>query len=183
MDPQLKQRLVGAVSLLVIAVLVVPLVLDGPPPGSVYEKAPDVAPGNAQSTAPRPEPVAAPTFRPPPPPVKVSVGEGNGPALPTPVARPSVQAAKPQAPTAAKTTTQRWTVQVASFGKKPNATALVARLKKAGYDADIETLKRASGTLFRVRVGPVSDVGEAKRVRDAIKRRFKLNAIAVRERD
>ncbi|MGB0713249.1 MAG: SPOR domain-containing protein, partial [Gammaproteobacteria bacterium] len=75
-----------------------------------------------------------------------------------------------------------WTVQVASFGKKSNATALVKRLKKSGFDADIETLKRSSGTLYRVRVGPVAEVGEAKRIRDSVKRNFKLDAIAVRDR-
>ena len=36
MDPQLKQRLIGAVTLLLLGVLLIPLILDGPPPGSPY---------------------------------------------------------------------------------------------------------------------------------------------------
>ena len=47
-----------------------------------------------------------------------------------------------------------WVVQLGSFSSEENAKGLNEKLRKAGYPAFVEPLKRESGMAYRVRVGP-----------------------------
>ena len=49
---------------------------------------------------------------------------------------------------------QAWILQVGVFRYPNNANALVSKLRKAGYTAQIETIKTKTGTFSRVYVGP-----------------------------
>ena len=85
MDPQLKQRLIGAVTLLLLGVLLIPLILDGPPPGSPYAvNKPDT---QVLGTQPRKIPSQPPqsVFRAPPPMVQVPSAT---PPVPSQVQKP-----------------------------------------------------------------------------------------------
>ncbi|MEY2666131.1 MAG: hypothetical protein RLZZ384_302, partial [Pseudomonadota bacterium] len=60
--------------------------------------------------------------------------------------------------TAPKTTTpSRWYIQVGSFTKKENATALLEGLQKEGLPALLEPVQTEKGVSYRLRVGPELD--------------------------
>ena len=47
-----------------------------------------------------------------------------------------------------------WVVQLGSFTREVNATALNKKLRKAGYPAFVEPVRKETGMRYRVRVGP-----------------------------
>lgn len=58
----------------------------------------------------------------------------------------------------------RWVVQLGSFGDANNAESLVYRLRDAGFRASSEAVSGDSGTVYKVRVGPVVEREEAVRL-------------------
>ncbi|MGE0581217.1 MAG: SPOR domain-containing protein [Steroidobacteraceae bacterium] len=168
MNKQFKERLTGAVILVVFLVLVVPALLSGPP-RSVAPAAPAAgegppmrsytidltAPAGAQppmTLAPAPVPVPAPEPEPAPAPTPPpAVAESQA----APAAEP---AAEPDAPPAAG-----FAVQIGSFASRANADGLVAKLRMAGHAAFISPTDGAR-KLYRVRVGPVADQAAAERL-------------------
>jgi len=70
-------------------------------------------------------------------------------------------------------------VQVGAFSDKADADGLVARLKKAGFIGFSEPVKTASGTLYRVRVGPEITRAEAEQLRTNVSNKLKLDGIVV----
>lgn len=151
MDPQLKQRLIGAIALLLAGVLIIPLILDGPPPGSPY-----AAPAPAEKPPTKP-PVAKPPsdFRPPPPPKSAS---------------PQAQAST------AKPVAERWWVQVGSFRQRAGARELADALKKAGYPVYLDRIK----PWHRVRVGPLRTQTQAYAAGKKIAQSFEVEPLVIR---
>jgi DedD protein len=175
LNEQLKKRLVGAIVLVALAVIFVPMLLEGdkrtdiPMFGSNVPEAP----------GPRPDMVDIPLQVPPPPPAAPVVVERELPPEPVavaptraapepapapppaPQAQPKpvapVQAVKPAAVAAAPKPAvgESWAVQVGSFSEQGNASRLRDSLRGKGYPAYVEQVKLASGTSYRVRVGPV----------------------------
>ena len=177
MERALKERIIGAAVLVVLAVLVVPVFLDGPPnegeivservllPGQEEQKTQTVVldrdrtepvPAAAQAE-PDQEPEAsaselARTKTEPEP-----VASQPVPAEPEPVERKPAPAASEPVPTAAASTTGMWAVQLGSFSSKDNAEKLAADLRKQGYAAFLSQLQTAAGVMHRVRIGPQKD--------------------------
>jgi DedD protein len=174
MDRALKERIIGAAVLVVFAVLVVPVFLDGPPETGeiVSERVP--LPGQESNGEERtvvlerdreePVPAAAmlqpaPESQPPAP--EESVTQAEQPT-PEPVEEepeePATQpASKPSSPPANTSTTGMWAVQLGSFGNQNNAERLAADLRKQGFAAFLSQLPTDSGQLHRVRIGPQKD--------------------------
>lgn len=179
MDRALKERIIGAAVLVVFAVLVVPVFLDGPPEGGeiVSEHVP--LPGQESNGEERtvvlerdrkePVPAAAmlqpaPESKPPAPEQTVTQAEQP---TPEPVEEepeeeepeePAAQpASKPSSPPANTSTTGMWAVQLGSFGNQQNAERLAADLRKQGFAAFLSQLPTDSGQLHRVRIGPQKD--------------------------
>lgn len=75
--------------------------------------------------------------------------------------------------------TTGWAVQVGALADPADANALRDRLRAAGFTAYVETLRTASGTLYRVRVGPEIQRANAERLRDSLKARFALDGQVV----
>ncbi|WP_284450248.1 SPOR domain-containing protein [Spongiibacter tropicus] len=73
-----------------------------------------------------------------------------------------------------------WVIQCGSFGQQANAEKLAKRLRDGGYKAYTETLKRSSGTLYRVLVGPALNRERAESLQAEINRRFELKSILSR---
>ena len=73
----------------------------------------------------------------------------------------------------------KWTVQLGSFLKAENASALRERLRARGYPAFVETSPSARGEMSRVLVGPMPDLGKAKDSAAKLKREMKLEGIVV----
>lgn len=192
MDQQLKQRLVGAVVLISLAVIFIPMLLDQNDPSSL--------PHFGSAVPERPnfqfDPIEIPLQVPPAvePDAAVVVEKDTPKAVaaaepaPAPIER-SVEADKPAAatpPPAASTVITpdsqalAWAVQVGSFDKEANAAALRDRLREKGFAAYLERVKVEGRMHYRVRVGPELQRELAESLRDRLEEKAKLKGIVVR---
>jgi len=179
MERALKERIIGAVVLVVFVVLIVPIFLDGPPGEEEIVTERVLLPGQDESRMQtvvldrdRTEPVPAGT------PKEAPAAEVEKPAAVVAEAvKPAVQQSKPEpeqpkpeperpkpesqaAP--ASSATGMWAVQLGSFSNKENAEKLAADLRKQGYAAFLSQLTTDKGTLHRVRIGPQKDRAAAE---------------------
>jgi DedD protein len=193
-NDQLKQRLVGAIVLVSLAVIFIPMILPGgglgdsmnirkvppepdyrfPPPKSV-PKAPPMSEAvivPMGDTEPKVSTKAS---------TKTSTTEkktsskktsGNKkvatkPVVSTPDKKPDI---KPGQVTA-------WIVQVGSFTSSPNAKALRDKLRKMGYASFVEALKGKQGMIYRVRVGPELTRTLAEKLQKQLAKKAKVNGM------
>ncbi|MGB1109850.1 MAG: SPOR domain-containing protein [Gammaproteobacteria bacterium] len=187
MNEAVKQRLVGGITLFVLGVIIIPLILDGPPPGRFEEvrmSQPEQAGGDDVVS-----------FRPPPPPAKVAIARDDAPsnaqrsAPLTPPApakvkvAPEKNTAKPAPPKVVKSeqASGSWIVQVGVFSSQANASGLVKRMKAKGFSAYMNELTGKKGTVYRVSVGPLTSRTEADRARGNIQAIFGMKGL-VRKR-
>lgn len=158
MDDRLKQRLVGAIVIVALAVIVVPVLLDGS-----GRRGDDKA---QFEVPPRPQFPERPLRE---------LGELE--AVPKPAAAASAASASP-ASQAAGATPGAWVIQVGAFSSEANAIVLRDKLRSNGYPAFVEALEETPH--FRVRVGPELDKGTAERLRDTLRREYGQAGIVVR---
>lgn len=88
-------------------------------------------------------------------------------------------APEPAAPAAAAKPKIGFAVQVGAFSTRADAAAVVERLRKAGFIGFSEPVKTASGTLYRVRVGPEITRAEAEKLRASVAEKLKLDGVVV----
>jgi len=174
MERTLKERIIGAIVLVIFVVLVVPVFLDGPPEGGALVSERILLPGqdgqdtktvvlnrertepipaasrNERATTPNDVAVYKPVAERPVPEPVAETPAARSEAHPAP--RPRTETAKPAA-----STTGMWAVQLGSFSNKQNAEKLAADLRKQGYAAFLSQLNTSSGPLHRVRIGPQKD--------------------------
>jgi DedD protein len=198
MDQMLKQRLIGAIVIIALAVIFIPMILEGPddelsprtqdmppPPTIDYQTevelaVPEEASEPAESladTTTEQEVSAIPV--PPMSEPEAGIVETEAPAKP---AEPAV--AKPTSPAIPSRSTTSitpggWILQVGSFSQQANALSLRDRLKKSGYQASVKDVKAAGGTIHRVLVGPVSDRPAAEKLRNKLASEQKLTAMVL----
>lgn len=156
MDPDLKQRLVGTAVLVGLAVIFVPMVLDGP-----------------VTHQPTPRSTGVPLALPDP----VSQPETDAEVddvAPAPVATAPAPAREPAASGA-----DGWAVQLGSFSAAGNADALAERIAAAGFDAFVQRVQVENGTMYRVRVGPVAERDAALALAERIGRQTGERAVVV----
>ena len=163
MDRALKERVIGAIVLVVVAVLIVPVFLDGTANDVEIVSEIVTLPGqNGQQrmtqtvvlNRDRAEPV--PTSEPVLAPAKSKPEAGKPAAAATKAVKPAVSAAT-ERPVAIESSTGMWAVQLGSFQNQENAERLAADLRKQGFAAFLSQLDRGSGALHRVRIGPQKD--------------------------
>ncbi|TDJ35799.1 MAG: hypothetical protein E2O53_05320 [Gammaproteobacteria bacterium] len=172
MDRALKERIIGAIVLVVVAVLIVPVFLDGPsddvetvskvvrlPGQNKQERMTQTVVLNRDRTEPvpasTPSPAAAETQR------KPATTE------PPAAARKAVSAplgVDRKLPVVTRSSTGMWAVQLGSFSNQKNAERLAADLRKQGYAAFLSQLQTGSVALHRVRIGPQEDRDSAESV-------------------
>lgn len=182
MDTQLKQRLTGAIILVLIGALLVPELLTGPRSRNARPADTPLDAGAMRSheitIGDEPGSVAPPAVVPPPvapPPVVMAPAVSAPPASPkpaapaspvavpsasgTPAPAPAVSRAPPPSPaTSAKTAARTgYVVQVGSFSSRPAADRLAADLRRRGFDSAVSSVQASGRQLFRVRVGPARD--------------------------
>ncbi len=201
LDRGLKQRMVGALVLMALAVIFVPMLLSGkneqrpvevdaPPmpaspaataetspqelrPGSVPEgfEIIEDEPGQAQAEA-------MPADAAPAQPAEPAVPDSPPPVTASPTAPAPV-------PDPASGAEQRldaanlpvsWSVQLASLSNRQSAEALQAKLRAQGYNAYVRTVDGMN----RVFVGPLIERAEAGKLRDQLHRQQKLDGFVVR---
>lgn len=191
MNSQLKQRLVGAVVLVALAVIFIPMLLPGKGDlsrgidGSNIPPEPDY-----RFSAPVPAPEAPPMAAAPSLPVddpsadevqdKVAPGappvsaEKPAPASIEPsTATPIKKATAPKATASAALSEKSpqasgWVVQVGSFSSQPNAKALCDKLRKQGYACFVEAVQAPAEAVYRVRVGPTVSRATADKMRQKL---------------
>jgi DedD protein len=181
MERSLKERLIGAAVLVVLAVWLIPLVLNGPVPAVEAEpevlELPVVERSNAvriqtirldenrepPTLASRSETVVALTPNPAP--------EFSASRIETDLPEPPPQAATAnevrgsseelhQAPLVSEepgpSGGEAWVVQIGSFSEEDNAQRLAQRVAGLGFNARVSTFNASAGPMYRVRLGPES---------------------------
>lgn len=176
MDDRLKQRLVGALVLVVAAVIFLPMVFGPAEEDTRSERAApagEAASISAPSTLSTPLPLPAPVREEGPLAGNVAPTAATKVAPPAPAAGPTLD----QAPGAGD---YAYAVQLASFSDARNAKALERRLAQKGYAAFTSSADGGSQSLTRVYVGPLGDAAEAKSMRERLRRETKLEGLVVR---
>ena len=198
MNEQIKQRLVGAVVLVSLAVIFVPMLLDGGdnssmprfgsniPPQPEFDFEPleiPLQPLAAAAERPRvidqPEKVESQPAQTPPPPAAVA----KPPAAKVSVSKPETVTAKPdnEIAEAAKAPASgepvAWVVQVGSFSQSDNALALRDKLRQNGFTAFVEKYRDAGKSSYRVRVGPELKRDTAEQQLQRLEAKLKLKGI------
>ncbi|HIQ42812.1 MULTISPECIES: SPOR domain-containing protein [Pseudomonas] len=192
LDKGLKQRMVGALVLVALAVIFLPMLLSREDEmRRVVVDAPDMpqAPATAEIIV-QPAEVVEPEVLPQEPipvedeaPQVVEVQEQPKPVVepskpepskPAPVA--TTAPAKPDARLDANSLPISWSVQLASLSSRSGAETLQKTLRSQGYNAYIRTFEGMN----RVFVGPLIERAEAERLRDQLNRQHKLSGFVVR---
>ncbi len=169
----MKQRLIGAVVLIALAVIFVPMLLDGSgrKESAVVEEELSLAPPkfNFESKLPDPEQLDSlpAAEKPSEPQVVAAPVQKSEPAEPTasqPAEQPAPQKTTPPPEpkvleaTASKITPSpslsAWAVQVAAFEEEGKALALQKKLMAGDFAAFTEKFEKRGKVLYRVRVGP-----------------------------
>jgi DedD protein len=194
-DRGLLQRIVGALVLVALAVIFVPMLFNRE--DASRQVAVD-APAMPKTPAARvietqPVEVPEPEVEPFPEEFEIieeqAVTEPDAPAKlidPAPAlvepkpAEPATVQTQPEAPEEKRLDTANlpvsWSIQLASLSSRDNAEKLQKTLRSQGYNAYIRT---ADG-MNRVFVGPLVERGEANRLRDQLQRQQKLDGFVVR---
>jgi len=186
-DPQLKQRVVGAAVLVAVGVVFIPIFLDetgvdqerdipfgigAAPPRDFnsrvvpldddamerLERAMDLPPEDLAESQDWSKDTATPTESTP-------EADTVSPAATVGVTRTGVTA---------------WVVQLGSFSNEENAVALATKIKKGGYTAFIEPLQDAGKVVYRVRVGPELTKVTADQIRDKLAQDIEVKGIVMR---
>lgn len=176
LDKGLKQRMVGALVLVALAVIFLPMLFSRPDEQrQVVVDAPAMPSMPAmpeQSVVPVEVPEPEPIPEPPQPPQT----EAEPVAEPVVTAPPQAEPAKPVSHLDANSLPVSWSVQLASLSSRERAVELQQRLRSQGYNAYV----RSVDGMNRVFVGPVIERAEANRLRDQLNRQQKLNGFIVR---
>ncbi|EFW81397.1 Sporulation repeat-containing protein [Pseudomonas savastanoi pv. glycinea] len=186
LDNVFKQRMVGALVLIAVAVIFLPMLFtreDETRQVQVDAPSAPQAPAASQirvDPVPVPEPQALPKEPVPNDDDMSSSQPPSMPIAPAPAPAPAAPAApaKPAAPAGvdANGLSISWSVQLASMSNRANADNLQKTLRTQGYNAYIRT---ADG-VNRVFVGPLIERAEADRLRDQLDKQQKLKGIVVR---
>lgn len=201
-DRGLLQRIVGALVLVALAVIFVPMLFNRDDAGrQVAVDAPQMpeapaAPAIETRLVEVPEPQvepfpeeyeiideSQPTTEANAPAAPISPAPVEPPPVPPVATEPATVKAPASVPAApeekrldAANLPVSWSVQLASLSSRENADKLQKTLRSQGYNAYIRT---ADG-MNRVFVGPLVERAEANRLRDQLQRQQKLNGFVVR---
>ncbi|MBH8709863.1 SPOR domain-containing protein [Pseudomonas aeruginosa] len=202
----LKQRIVGALVLIALAVIFLPMlftredesrqvVVEAPPrPQAPAMPSVEVQPTEVPELQPGEEDIApeiveegspAAAGQPSQPigglPATPPPAQTQAPSASPPPSQPQPPAAQPSPPPVEKrldanNLPQSWSVQLASLSNRARAEELQKTLRSQGYNAYI----RSFDGMNRVFVGPVIQRAEADRLRDQLSKQQKLNGFVVR---
>lgn len=170
MEKALKQRLTGAIILVILGVIFIPLLLDGAGHNARFSK----------SAVIPPEPV-----------IKIKSWEElkEIPAKPsmrteakkTPAKKATIKNSKATEKTKkiTKPSIKAWALQLGSFSQQTNALVLRDRLRAKGYKAFVEKSNKKGKTSYKVRVGPNLSRNKIEKVAEKLKKNEKIESIIV----
>ncbi len=183
MERRLKERLIGAAVLVMLAVIFIPMVLDNSVETDTAIRATNIPPRPQTEFRSKISPLTESELALESVPKEVGVIRGEVTRLldeapkvppesaPEPITRPEPQVAAAPAKPGTKSATASvpavsqgaadsmgvtaWVVQLGSFSSAANANALNQKLRAAAYPSFVEPLRQPSGEMaYRVRVGP-----------------------------
>ena len=181
-----KQRIVGAIVLVALAVIFIPILLPGHRDIGFTDDGSPIPPKPAELEnlkvleleKPQPAPMPREIVRTPvderspsTPPAEVESPSADKTPLPEEAipAPATSQAAQP-----ATTTPKAWAVQVGSFTQRDNAMRLRDQLRSKRYKAFVEQISSADKTFYRVRVGPEVSRDKAVALQKELQTKMKL---------
>ena len=193
LDKGLKQRMVGALVLLALAIIFLPMLLSREDESQRVQVDAPVMPAEPETSEVELQPVAVPEPQLLPdepigadatlglePSESIVAEQPAAPVAPvTPAVTPKPEV-KPPEPARSKLDANSlpisWSVQLASLSSSDGAQKLQKTLRSQGYNAYI----RSFDGMNRVFVGPLIERAEADRLRDQLNRQHKLNGFVVR---
>ena len=186
MDQQLKERLVGATVLVILAVVFIPMLLDDTHDDKNEITGTIIPPKPDSDFSSRIIPLDEDSDNIKTTPAEDAVQEPSAVTRPEPVVKPTPVEDKTPEITAKESTTSdqdvglsAWVVQLGSFSSETNAQSLNKKLRDAGYPAFVEPIKEKNSVSFRVRVGPELKRSDAQSIRDKIKNTMQLDGIVI----
>ncbi|WP_296805633.1 SPOR domain-containing protein [Thiocapsa sp.] len=192
-----KKRLVGAVVIVSLAIIFVPMLFEDepvtalPPLPAVVPEEPVVDDrfrsesfltptdsgigGFAQETWVEPGALAVPVEEVSEPVYEAPVGEpvADSDEAPPPASAPAERVPVAPAPMARDDGMPSYVTQVASLGTAASAQELAAKLQDEGYSAFVESAEVGGRTYYRVRVGPEVDRARADKTAAELRRKYK----------
>ncbi|KWS07104.1 DedD protein [Lysobacter capsici AZ78] len=172
MEPALKQRLIGAMVLVALAVIFLPMLIKGPAPASGASDVPLTLPDQPQGSGDletRELPLVTPGDAPQggvvgmdhPTPATGPTPGGDGQTLPTVDTAAGNQGMLP-----ASTAGGDYAVSFGSYASAGDADRVIAALQAARLPGYQETVASAAGrTVYRVRIGPFATQADAESAR------------------
>jgi len=172
MEPALKQRLIGAMVLVALAVIFLPMLIKGPAPASGASDVPLTLPDQPQGSGEletRELPLVTPGDAPQggvvgmdhPAPASEQTPAGDGQTLPTVDTAAGNQGMLPAA-----TAGGDYAVSFGSYASAGDADRVIAALQAARLPGYQETVASAAGrTVYRVRIGPFATQADAESAR------------------
>ena len=197
MEQGLKERLVGAAVIVIVAVIFIPMLLDDTENKDIVitesnippkpENIPELPEDNDFSSRIIPlqkEAPASGTVET----ESMPVEEEPVPAEEKPETTVSEHATTGQTPTTSVVKSEEpatnvglaaWVVQLGSFSSQGNAESLNKKLRAAGFRSFVEPLKQKNAIAYRVRVGPELKRSDAEAINAKLKQTMKLEGIVV----
>ena len=180
MDQKLKQRLTGAIVLVSLAVIFVPVILEGPrdewaPRDHTIPEPPDL---DYSEPAELPLPMPVPAGREPQP-GEVEVATPATEPEPPAAAAPGPEAKAPTPTSEKQSLATGWYVQVGSFSQTGNADRLRDRLRAAGQPAHRQSVKTGQQSGYRVLVGPAETRPLAEKQQEVLATKQQLKGIII----
>ena len=201
----LKQRIIGALVLVSLAVIFVPMMFDEPhserestsinipeePPFPEVE-APDPQIADApdyrleESADGEQQPVVPePSFEEPPQQISETAAPEPTPTVKEPaVAEQATTKPEPADPVGEKDSAEftrslegAWVVQLGSFGSAENARNLRNEVREKGYNSHLQQVTRGEAELTRVFSGPFAEKAEAEKAKQVLDKAFGLNSL------
>ncbi|OOW81462.1 sporulation protein [Xanthomonas campestris pv. vitiswoodrowii] len=178
MDTALKQRLIGAIVLVALAVIFLPMLVKGPAPSSGVADVPleaPAAPANGEFET-RELPLVTPGNAP----AGGALGMAGAPAPVQNNPDAADLAAPSSTPSAPEVAAGNYAVNFGAYATSADADAVIARLKQAQLPGFSEKTQISGRPAWRVRVGPYADQAQAESARlQAVKVRSDVNAQVV----
>lgn len=207
MNPALKQRLVGGVVLVALAVIFLPMLLPGngnstmpifgsnvpATPDTTFEpieiplQLPPAAPASEVVVVDQPQPgevasnekLQPPTLVAPVTAAPVATLPAGGAAVPPPASAPPAPTKPAPTAPATKPLAEAWAVQLGSFSSSVNAIALQEKARKAGFHSYVEKVKSGQTTSYRVRIGPESSRERAEGALEKVHAKLGIKGLVV----
>jgi len=167
-----RRRLVGAIALVLLVVVFLPMFLDSEPKPLNQDIAITIPPLAGADSRSQPATAASAAAAPSSPDMPHAKAEIAPPLRPVPVVVPKAEAPKPEtrpAPVQQAKTSEDFVVQLGAFSSAANARALQRKLQENKFKAYTEVMRSSGAERTRVRVGPYDSREAAEKARQRMR--------------